>query len=60
MSSHNLATDGVLDYIGGIQRRDTAKAGVEIAHGGKLGSNDFSAKKRNTMSSPTRRTASLT
>ena len=55
MSSHTQATDGVLDYIGGIQRRDTGKAGADIAHGAKIGSSDFSVKKRNTMSSPDKR-----
>lgn len=55
MSSHTQATDGVLDYIGGIQRRDTGKAGADIAHGAKIGSSDFSVKKRNTLSSPDKR-----
>ena len=55
MSSHAQGTDGVLDYIGGIQRSKTAKAGAEIAHSAKVSSSDFGLKKRNTISSPDKR-----
>jgi len=55
MSSTTQAKDAVLDYIGGIQRRDTGKAGADIAHGSKIGPSDFGVKKRNTMSSPDKR-----
>jgi hypothetical protein len=56
MSSHAQGTDGILDYVGGIQRSKTSKAGAEIAHGKKITSPDFGIKKRNTMmSSPDKR-----
>jgi len=52
MSGNTLASDGVLDYLGGIKRAETASAKPRAGPAARLGQNDHGIKKRNTMSSP--------
>ena len=55
MSANSLAKDGVLDYLGGIKRQETAKTRAETAGSAKPVANDYGARKRNTISSPDKR-----
>ena len=55
MSANIVAQDSVLNYVGGINRLDAMKNKTDIASGSKLASNDYGARKRNTMSSPDKR-----